>query len=872
MRVLVATLLASVAGGCSALPPIDAGVCGNRVLDITEDCDTFSEHGGATECGAPDTANACHFICDATGDLECPDGWRCGLDGRCRRPLGRFSSEPQVFSFPVDHFEIGDVDGDRNLDLIGSTQSTVSVRFGARGGDLDELLRVGIHRAQDTPDIADVDQDGSLDVVVPVSTGLSVLRGRPERRLAPVAYSPFDLPDFAEVRLIPFESERRDLGTELLSVAGTRMFIEDPMRSVLMPLGKSVSDVLGRIPIADLDRTADRRAELALTFDQAASVWVYTSTPTRGGDLQVVLRQEVRLPGPAVSGSLFADINGDGFLDLITEVRSGMSTALAVAHGDPRRPGRFVDLSCMFQLEVAGASMPMPLAMGDINGDRRADFVLPRRVALNTLGSTPACGEVETPQIPVAPATRGEWSEATISDFNRDGSADIAAVVADTPDIDVLIGTGVGLFNTFNIRTSAPPIMPRAGDFDGDLVGDLAFSQAGGEVEEDELFVSFGAVEGGPSAPISMGRLGVIEHIEPLTMVTDADTLDGITDLLVTSSAFGDSDQHSAAILFGNSERRLLAPFFLEENGRLDVPLAAVAGNFCRECPGGGDCADATDVVSVTRMRSPLGQVGGRTRAWIVPGDPDGGPAALSAELAVAGDYPGVTGFDVACASYLAGDLDGDGYDELIGYDGRKGCRGSMLSRPSQLTLSRLALPSTRCGGDTQTTMLPLSGSFNGAVDGHMIDLDADGDKDVVIAFSGNPLLARTGADNIGSGAFVLWNDDGQLSTDAITTISVREPVQAVGAIQVDADEVPELLLLTTLVGRDGSRRQGLYQARLDEGRRSYRPVELITDQAGGEDLAVGDLDGDGIDDIAWAGDEVVKVLYAVSGGREGSL
>lgn len=876
MRWRYCIVLAVLGYGCSPLPPIDPGICGNRVLEPEEDCDTFSGSGPNTSCGPPETPNACFFVCDAEGVLVCPSGWRCGLDGRCRRPRAEFSSQPSVFSFPVESFDIGDVDGDRNNDLIGFTRSSIAVRFGERGGDLEELLRVGIHRAQNDLHITEIDGDGRLDVVVPVSSGLFVLRGRPERRLAPVAYSPFDLGGAVDARIIPLESRAANPTTELLTLLESTMFFEQGRLAQLMPLGKSISDVLGRIPVADLDRGADRRMEFALTFAEAGRVFVYTSTNSGPlGPLQVVLRQQVRLPRPAAGRSEFADLNGDGFVDLLTAVRDAGAIALAVAHGDPRRPGMFVDQACLLTLTVRGVGgsepLPMPLALGDVNMDGKADFIVPRGVAISTLGAVPACGSVATPQILVAVATRGDWSDAAVGDFNRDRLLDVAGVVTDTPDVDVLLGSGVGLFNPFHVRTAGPPVLPRVGDFDGDQVGDLAFSQAGGEVDEDELFVVFGSTEGGPSEPISMGRLGRIEHIEPLTVLSDQDTLDLITDLLVTSGSFPDAETHSVALLYGNSERRLLAPFFLRGEARFDVPYAAVAGNFCRHCPGGGDCEDATDLVSVARSRTLVAAGTVRARGWIVPGDPSGGPAALSAELAVSGDYPGSPGFDVTCARFLAGDLDGDGYDELIGYDGVFGCAAPSRRAASQLAITRLALPQSRCGGDADTSLMPLSGSFLTASDGDLIDLDADGDLDVVIGFNGDPLQARTGQTRLGAGVVVVWNEGGRLSVDSITTIESEAPVRAVGAILSDADEIPELLMLTTVVRRDGSRQQGLFSATLEAGARTYTQPVLLTDQAGGDDMAVGDLDGDGIEDIAWSGEEVVKVIYAVPGRREGA-
>ena len=75
-----ACLLSAIA--CTAVPTIEAGICGNGVLDPGEDCDSSFDLSGNASCAAPDEALACHYTCD--GDSECPQNWSCGQDSQCR--------------------------------------------------------------------------------------------------------------------------------------------------------------------------------------------------------------------------------------------------------------------------------------------------------------------------------------------------------------------------------------------------------------------------------------------------------------------------------------------------------------------------------------------------------------------------------------------------------------------------------------------------------------------------------------------------------------------------------------------------------------------------------------------------------------------
>ncbi|HTM21940.1 MAG TPA: VCBS repeat-containing protein, partial [Kofleriaceae bacterium] len=173
MRLVAAALL--LCAGCADLPDVESGTCGNLVVDFDEDCDGFTSMGEGTACGAPDGDNACFFVCDAESGSICPDGWGCGGDGRCRRPSGFFvEATGSPYRFAVQDFDIADVDGDGNADLVGNDVNALTVRFGADDGTFATNLDVTIPQAQGPVTVGQFDDDALADVVVPMRGGLFV--------------------------------------------------------------------------------------------------------------------------------------------------------------------------------------------------------------------------------------------------------------------------------------------------------------------------------------------------------------------------------------------------------------------------------------------------------------------------------------------------------------------------------------------------------------------------------------------------------------------------------------------------------------------------------------------------------------------------
>lgn len=863
---IIAATLGAFAGGCTKVPDLDPGNCGNRIVEGNEDCDGFAPAG--LRCGEPGTSTQCSFTC-VPDDAEptCPTDWQCGRDGQCRQPTGTFAIESvATLQFATQELAVGDIDGDGYIDIVGNQSSRVTMRLGGTSGILSEQRQVLVPEPIGPLLFDYVDEDPLMDVIVPIAGGLFTMVGDARPSLEPVSYASLQLNPAGGIRTLAVEVFPADNDREILALTNDGMvfFEAKSTASGAYPGGGTFATMGRDVAVGDVD--GDGESEVALAFDKQLVVHIcrgQVDDEGREESLQAVCRatDTVTTTNPinAAGGTHFADVDGDGFLDLLVSVTvEDGSQQVEVARGDGLGGFGRGEVAALFSdtFDQGGNRLPRadtwPIAIANLDGDGDADgtdahdYVFSKDIMLvraSGAGGLPERGEV------VARAGTDIWTAATIMDSNNDGRDDVAVGLGQLDAIDFFLNNeapGVGVvFNKFRVATGAPARLLRGGDFDGDLVDDVAFVQ--GELDDDQpnqVAVSFGNTSGSPSEPISMGNFGKIEVLEPIDTSLGNGNVDTIKDLAVVFSSAAPPSR-LANVLRGDSSRRMLSPFFLftlEET--FDVPQGVALGSF-GSLPG--SLPEARDLVVIGRHMDGF-------RAWLLAGTgSQGGLTAFGRQAPL----PASSELDYACALWRAGDLDGVPGDEVVGIDTRSGCAGSGSAGQSA-TLLTMKIEAGAFDNSNSAALAPvitdIGPDFVNLRALHLHDMDLDGSLDIVAVFRGDD---RAG---VGSKAVIFWNDGGAFDVQNDRAVIESPPfVFHDGAPIRFGSAAPELLLLSE--GQVNGELRRLIVRATYQGERSYAAPTRLVERGSSGRLAVADLDGDGLEDIVYTDGDNAHVI-----------
>jgi hypothetical protein len=687
-----------------------------------------------------------------------------------------------------------------------------------------------------SPVIREVSGDGLSDVVF-TDLRLGVLLGRADRSWVPETFSSYRVPDTSIRTLSVFDGPIQLTPAFIVfatfdGVSG--LYVTDAANAgsprLLASLGGPIEGLVGdpvsgRV-IADVDASPCEQVVLALRGEVGFSVFdacvrdALTREPLWLGQA-LEWRIELDPPQPIDGAPQLVDVNRDELLDVL--VSGGGRTY--VSYGDGAALARAVP----YVLPLSSApgdvetNVPMPLAAGDVTADGAVDFVFGTGLLL----SVPGTGPLLPDYISVGAPAPGYFGLATIADLNDNGRLDVVTASKDRSGISFFNGTGGRDLTLFGVATSRPVQHLAVGDFDGDLIRDLAFTETGAsDGAVDSVMIAFGAAYGPPLPPVPVARLRDIEQL-------NAYREGGLDHLILTSSEmFEEQRRGLVTLLLGSGDRIPTALYDLTTfaaDGSTDGSSAirVLAGRFT--------ASDRADVLALAVK----GELSNDPELWRLAAllTPASTPIRLAGRLDPLLHPVTGTGADATLTLATATlDVDADGRDEallVMPAEDAERCGMLILGVEADALVQRdlivLAEPCLR------VELLP-------------VDVDRDGFVDLAL------LIGR--ADGAGRQLSIFWNDGAGFDGERRTLVTA--PAVSAQAFAV----LPSTSVSGVSVAY--ATEQGVELASLGENARELEGVRFLAPLSGITGMSAADLDGDGAVDLALAANGNLNVLKAI--------
>jgi hypothetical protein len=350
--------------------------------------------------------------------------------------------------------------------------------------------------------VADLDEDGAADALVP---GGAALSSGPSAPIEPVLHvlsglgtagswttAPNLVGDSTHFRTADVDADgHADLLIDAFAFgAGTSVLVQHGRGDGSLDWPAAPPELAGQPSVVG-DFDEDGRTDIAMrSADGTNAVRIGLGT----AEATLLPATTIPLSGYP-RGIAVADLDADGHLDLAV-VMDSKSLAVVLGNGD----GSFAPAADL--VPPAGADYGSFVAVADVTGDGLLDLVTAASVAgsptstsvvhvLAGLGAASFAPPVSTPLDPGLPSTR-----ATLGDLDGDGRADLVFTGKSDGGLRFALATGAGNFGTpmliaasYGSNHPAPPV----GDVDGDGDLDVVFH------DPDDIHVRIGLNDGAAS-------------------------------------------------------------------------------------------------------------------------------------------------------------------------------------------------------------------------------------------------------------------------------------------------------------------------------------------------------------------------------------
>ena len=356
-----------------------------------------------------------------------------------------------------------DIDGDGKLDIAVGLENAgaVAVLLGFGDGLFQPERWYAANTSVFDLAAADLDLDGNVDLVVTTVRNVTILRG--------LGNGAFETQQFTEAPQPALALADMD-GDGRLDAVTANTFSNTSLNAAVLP-GLGDGTFAGRLRF-----TAPGAAEIAVADlngdgfkDVVTTGWTSATNPFSWVSVMLgqgtgFLDPERRANGGFGARSLVVgDFNSDGRPDVVTSNggRIGQEVSYMLFF---RGIG---DGALAAPQQISAGNVPLTIRAADFNRDGKLDVVLGNRGS-NDVSVLLGRGDgTFDPEIRYGVGQGGIW--LAIADFNADGSPDIATANLYTDEVSILIGNGDGTFQgEVRYPVGDTPVSVAAGDVNGD--------------------------------------------------------------------------------------------------------------------------------------------------------------------------------------------------------------------------------------------------------------------------------------------------------------------------------------------------------------------------------------------------------------------